>query len=88
MIQFVDIQKLGFKKESASDQVYENQHGRPYWYMCFYASIACHGYTNEIVFNWDCDSLEVKVFKNDKEHIFTFSEYEDFIKFFSVFKNK
>ena len=35
MIDFGDIQKLGFKKESAHDTVYENQYGRPYWYMTF-----------------------------------------------------
>jgi len=28
MIDFIDIQTLGFKKESAHDSVYENQYGR------------------------------------------------------------
>ena len=84
MIDFADIQKLGFKKESAHDTVYENQYGRPYWYMTFYAKIICMGYTNEIIFNWDCDTRIVKVFRNEK-FIVEFEEFEDFIKFFSVF---
>ena len=84
MIDFIDIQKLGFKKESAHDTVYENQYGRPYWYMTFYAKIVCMGYTNEIIFNWDCDTRIVKVFRNEK-FIVEFEEFEDFIKFFSVF---
>ena len=84
MIDFGDIQKLGFKKESAHDTVYENQYGRPYWYMAFYAKIICMGYTNEIIFNWNCDTRIVKVFRNEK-FIVEFEEFEDFIKFFSVF---
>lgn len=87
MIDFVDIQKLGFKKESAHDTVYENQYGRPYWYMTFYASIACKGYTNEIIFNWDCDTRNVKVFRNEK-FVESFEKFEDFIKFFSLFESE
>ena len=84
MIDFADIQKLGFKKESAHDTVYENQYGRPYWYMTFYAKIICMEYTNEIIFNWNCDTRIVKVFRNEK-FIVEFEDFEDFIKFFSVF---
>ena len=87
MIDFADIHKLGFKKESANDTVYENQYGRPYWYMTFYASIACRGYTNEIIFNWDCDTRNVKVFRNEK-FVSEFEKFEDFINFFSLFESE
>ena len=87
MIDFIDIQKLGFKKESAHDTVYENQYGRPYWYMAFYASIVCKGYTNEIVFEWDCDTRIVKVFRNEKL-IVEFEKFEDFINFFYIFEHQ
>ena len=87
MIDFIDIQRLGFKKESAHDPVYENQYGRPYWYMAFYAKIVCKGYTNEIVFEWDCDTRKVKVFRNEK-FVVEFEKFEDFIKFFSVFERE
>ena len=86
MIDFIDIQKLGFKKESENDSVYENQYGRPYWYMAFYSSVACKGYTNEITFNWDCDTRIVSVFKNEKEKIASFDRWEEFIEFFSIFR--
>ena len=87
MIDFIDIQKLGFKKESAHDTVYENQYGRPYWYMTFYASIVCKGYTNEITFDWDCDTRKVKVFRNEK-FIVEFEKFEDFMNFFSLFESE
>ena len=88
MIPFADIKKLGFSKVRENDSVYEAQYGRPYWYMEFKAVVQCMGYANEIVFNWDCDTLNVNVFKNENEHIATFSEFEDFIKFFTVFERE
>ena len=87
MIDFADIKKLGFIKESSHDPVYENQYGRPYWYMTFYASISCKGYTNEIILEWDCDTRIVKVFRNEKI-IVEFDKFEDFIKFFSLFESE
>ena len=87
MIDFGDIQKLGFKKESAHDTVYENQYGRPYWYMTFYATVSCLGVKNEITFNWDCDTRIVDVFKNEKQKIASFDKFEEFIKFFSIFED-
>ena len=33
MIDFGDVKKLGFKKAESKDDVYENQYGRPYWWM-------------------------------------------------------
>ena len=85
MIDFADIKKLGFIKESSHDPVYENQYGRPYWYMTFYASISCKGYTNEILFVWDCDTRIVSLFKNEK-FIVAFKKYEDLVNYFSIFE--
>ena len=85
MIDFIDIQKLGFKKESENDSVYENQYGRPYWYMAFYATVSSLGVKNEITFNWDCDTRIVSVFKNEKQKIASFDKWEEFIEFFSLF---
>lgn len=87
MIDFIDIQKLGFKKVSSHDPVYENQYGRPYWYMTFYASIACKGYTNEIILEWDCDTRIVKVFRN-KKFIVEFEKFEDLVNYFSIFERE
>ena len=85
MIDFIDIQKLGFKKESENDSVYENQYGRPYWYMEFLATVSSLGVKNEITFNWDCDTRIVSVFKNEKQKIASFDKWEEFIEFFSLF---
>ena len=86
MIDFGDIKKLGFKKSESKDDVYENQYGRPYWWMEFFATIQVKGATNEITFNWDCDTRVISVFKNDTKKIGVFEEYEEFIKFFSIFQ--
>ena len=86
MIDFGDIKKLGFKKAESKDDVYENQYGRPYWWMEFFATIQIKGATNEITFNWDCNTRVVSVFKNDTKKIGVFEEYEEFIKFFSIFQ--
>jgi hypothetical protein len=85
MIDYIDIKKIGFKKVQEIDSVYENQFGRPYWYMEFMATVACKGFTNEITFNWDCDTRIVSVFKNEKQKIASFDKWEDFIGFFSIF---
>ena len=61
MIDFGDIKKLRFKKVQQDDSVYENQFGRPYWYMEFLATIQFKGGENEITFNWDCDTRNVSV---------------------------
>lgn len=86
MIDYGDIKKLGFEKSESKDYVYENQYGRHYWWMEFFAIIQVNGATNEIIFNWDCDTRVISVFKNDTEKILVFEEYEDFIKFFSIFQ--
>ncbi len=86
MIDYIDVQKLGFKREGTFDKVYEDQYGRPYWYMTFYATIMCLGIKNEITFNWDCDTRTINVFKNDKGKIASFDKWEEFIEFFSLFQ--
>jgi hypothetical protein len=86
MIDYIDIKKLGFKKAEQSDSVYENQYGRPYWYMEFFATISFKGGKNEITFNWDCDTRIVSVFKNEKQKIASFDKWEEFIEFFSIFR--
>ena len=86
MIDFADIKKLGFKKAECKDSVYENQYGRPYWYMEFFATVSSVGVKNEITFNWDCDTRIVSVFKNEKQEIASFDKFEEFIKFFSIFE--
>lgn len=85
MIDYIDIKKIGFKKVQEIDSVYENQFGRPYWYMEFMATVACKGFTNEITFNWDCDTRIVSVFKNSTNKIAEFSEFDKFVEYFSIF---
>ena len=85
MIDYIDIKKLGFKKSQQTDSVYENQFGRPYWYMEFFATVESIGVKNEITFNWDCDTRVINVFKNDTKQIASFSEWSEFINFFSIF---
>lgn len=86
MIDYIDIKNLGFKKVKAKDEVYENRYGRKYWWMEFTAGINCPGFTNEIIFNWDCDTREVQVFRNNIR-VNKFSDYEEFIKFFEIFQD-
>ena len=85
MIDYIDVKKLGFKKVQGNDSVYEDQFGRPYWYMDFLATVSCHGFTNEIIFNWDCDTRIVSVFKNETGKIAEFSEFEELVNYFTIF---
>lgn len=85
MIDYIDIKNLGFKKVKGHDQVYKDQYGRKYWWMEFTAGIACPGFTNEITFNWDCDTREVTVFKNETQQIAILSTHEELINYFTLF---
>lgn len=85
MIDYINVKKIGFKKAQEKDSVYEDQFGRPYWYMEFLANVSCMGFTNEITFNWDCDTRIISVFKNNSEKIAEFSDFEEFVKYFSIF---
>ena len=82
MIEYIDIKKLGFKKETSKDDVYENRYGREYFWMSYMFTVN----SNEITFNWDCDSLKIDVFKNGTKKIKSFDDYDEFIEFFEIFK--
>lgn len=84
MIEYSDIKDLGFKKVEEHDSVYELRYGRKYSYMEFICNIECKGYSNEIIMNWDCDALSVKVFVNEK-FARVFNEFDGFISFFDLF---
>lgn len=86
MIDYIDIERLGFYKSTANDTVYERQYGRQLYWMEYRATIIGHGFKHEILFNWDCDSRIVRAFKNDTEQVAEFIDWESFIKYFSIFQ--
>lgn len=85
MIYFKHIEQLGFKKESSKDTVYEEQHGRPYWYMVFNAEVHFIGGKNDICMTWTPDDLQVKVFVNEKPYK-TFTDIDRLNEFFKLFE--
>jgi hypothetical protein len=84
MINYIDIEKLGFKKEVCNDTVYENEYGRPYWFMYYDTEVLTMGKTNKIHFTWSCDNRDVTVYKNETK-IKVFNELKEFIEFFNFF---
>ncbi len=86
MIDYSLIEELGFDRIMASDKVYEKQYGRGYYYMSFEARVATFGSSSAITFNWDCDTRDVKVFKNETELVAEFTDAEEFKQFFKMFQ--
>ena len=84
MINYIDVKNIGFKKVQGNDSVYEDQFGRPYWYMEFLATVSCPDFTNEIIFIWDCDTRNVKVFRNEK-FVESFEKFEELVNYFTIF---
>ena len=84
MINYIDVKKLGFKKVQGNDSVYEDKFGRPYWYMDFLVIVSCPDFTNEIIFIWDCDTRNVKVFRNEKL-VESFEKFEELVNCFTIF---
>jgi hypothetical protein len=85
MINYKDIEELGFEKQHGNDSVYEKEYGRPYWFMTYDAKVMYMGGTNEITFNWDCDTRNVSMFINEKFSRL-FEDLEDLQELFSLFK--
>ena len=86
MIDYSLVEELGFDRIVASDKVYEKQYGRGYFYMSFEAKISVFGGSIAITFNWDCDTRDVRVFKNETELIAEFTDAEEFKQFFKMFQ--
>jgi hypothetical protein len=87
MIDYIDIKKLGFKRKCFKDSVYENQFGREYWWMEYEAKTTFIAGSNTILFNWDCDKREIKVYVNENIYCI-FNDWEPFINFFRLFSIK
>lgn len=86
MIDYSLVEELGFEREVLPDEVYKRQYGREWYFMKFFAVVATFGSRHTITFNWDCDSRDVKVFKNETELIAEFTDPEEFKKFFKMFQ--
>ena len=86
MIDYSLVEALGFDRIMASDKVYEKQYGRGYYYLSFDAKISVFGSRHTITFNWDCDTRDVRVFKNETELVAEFTDAEEFKKFFKMFQ--
>jgi len=84
MIEYSAVKRLGFKKRTSHDSVYIDRYGRGYFWMEFVAIISFSKCKNEIIFNWNCDELNIKVYKNE-ELIECFDDFEEFIEFFEIF---
>lgn len=86
MIDYSLIEELGFEREVLPDEVYKRQYGRECYYMRFSGLVSNRIMTNVITFNWDCDSRDVRVFKNETELVAEFTDAEEFKKFFKMFQ--
>ena len=86
MIDYSLVEELGFDREILPDSVYEKQYGRECYFMKFSGVVVRGEMANVITFNWDCDSRDVKVFKNETELVAEFTEPEEFKQFFKMFQ--
>lgn len=86
MIDYSLVEALGFEREILPDDVYKRQYGRECYYMSFEARVAAFSSSSVITFNWDCDSRDVKVFKNETELVAEFTDAEEFKQFFKMFQ--
>ena len=87
MIDYIDVKNFGFKRVKCHDEVYENQHGREYWWMQYDVTIIGDGFRNKITFIWNCDVRDIKVFLNDTTQIDTFDDFDKFAKYFEMFRS-
>lgn len=88
MIDYIDIEKLGFRRVVEVDEAYQNRYGRVSWYMEFLAVVKFDGGKNHITLNWDCDTRSVSVYKNDTNFVCSFSDWKLFRDYFELFMLK